>query len=331
MLTLRRFLKNGEVPNFQEATLPGVRLSCRPRGYDLLRCPCRCLSLLIHYVSFDNVTMWAGLPEPRDCGVHAIVLCVLRGLEPSLLLFLAVSSQGIHRPHYYLVTLLSWLHNVLPVASWPIRLLTRCLLHLSYAITLDVAFPFRGLVLVIWFMPCAARHIIHTAYGVTSFRFVQAATALHHQHSVALLPLLATGTHHFFVAYCLFFLVPPTIVLQHVIVPSTDSPAFTRLYTAVPTVALFLTPRSSFVVGGAGFEPATFPTFQTLAFLPSSTRPTTLPFISLSALAGHHRAPCAVASSSGSTSQCGVLCPGHLSLLHTHEAMSVRISSAILS
>lgn len=148
--------------------------------------------------------MWAGLPEPRDCGVHAIVLCVIRGLEPSLLLFLAISSQGIHRPHYYLVTLLSWLHNVLPVASWPIRLLTRCLLHLSYAITLDVAFPFRGLVLVIWFMPCAARHIIHTAYGVTSFRFVQAATAHHHQHSVALLPLLATGTHHFFVAYCLF-------------------------------------------------------------------------------------------------------------------------------
>ena len=42
ILTLRRFQKNGEVPNFQEATRKGVGLSCRPRGYDLLRCPRRC-------------------------------------------------------------------------------------------------------------------------------------------------------------------------------------------------------------------------------------------------------------------------------------------------
>lgn len=32
--------------------------------------------------------------------------------------------------------------------------------------------------------------------GVTSFRFVRAATARHHQHSVALLPPLAMGTRH---------------------------------------------------------------------------------------------------------------------------------------
>ena len=84
MLTLRRFLKNGEVPSFQEDTLPGVRISCRPHGYDLLRCPCRCLSLLIHYVAFATVTMWAGLPEPLDwrCLIcsNNIVLCV-SGLE----------------------------------------------------------------------------------------------------------------------------------------------------------------------------------------------------------------------------------------------------------
>lgn len=102
MLTLRRVKKNGDAPNFQEATLPGVRLSCRPRGCDLLRCPCRCLSLLIHYVAFATVTMWAGFLRVWDCGVLAIVLCVLRGLEPSLLLFLAISSQVRQRPHYYL-------------------------------------------------------------------------------------------------------------------------------------------------------------------------------------------------------------------------------------
>ena len=132
-IDIEKISKNGEVPNFQEDTLSGVRLSCRPRGYDLLRCPCRCLSLLIHYAAFATVTMWAGLPEPRDwrCLIctNNIVLCVIRGLEPSLLLFLAISSQGRQRPHYYLVTLLSRL------ISSPVRLLTRYLLHLSYNIT----------------------------------------------------------------------------------------------------------------------------------------------------------------------------------------------------
>lgn len=145
------------MPDFQEATLPGVRLSCRPHGYDLLRCPCRCLSLLIHYVAFATVTMWAGLPEPRDwrCLIcsNNIVLCVVRGLEPSLPLFLAISSQVRQRPHYYLVTLLSRL------MSSPVRLLTRYLLHLSYDWSL-----------------CLAQ--LTPACGVTSFRFVQAATAL---------------------------------------------------------------------------------------------------------------------------------------------------------
>lgn len=94
--------KNGEVPNFQEATLPGVRLSCRLRGYDLLRCPRRCPRLLIRNVAFATVTMWAGFLRAWDCGVLSIVLCVLRGLEPSLSLFLAISSQVRQRPHYYL-------------------------------------------------------------------------------------------------------------------------------------------------------------------------------------------------------------------------------------
>lgn len=75
------------------------------------------------------------------------------------------------RPHYYLVTLLSRL------ISSPVRLLTRYLLHLSYDWSL-----------------CLAQ--LTPACGVTSFRFIQAATAHHHQHSVALLPLLATGTYH---------------------------------------------------------------------------------------------------------------------------------------
>ena len=134
--------------------------------------------VLIRYVAFATVTMWAGLPEPRDCGVLSIVLCVLRGLEPSLSLFLAILSQGIQRPHYYLVTLLSWLHNVLPVASRPIRLLTRYLLHLSYDWSL-----------------CLAQ--LTPAYGVTSFPFRPGCHRLScHQHSVALLPLLAMGTRH---------------------------------------------------------------------------------------------------------------------------------------
>ena len=57
---IEKISKKRRSANFQEDTLPGVRLSCRPRGYDLLRCPCRCLSLLIHYVDFSTVTMWAG-------------------------------------------------------------------------------------------------------------------------------------------------------------------------------------------------------------------------------------------------------------------------------
>ena len=220
-----------------------------------------------------------------------------------MLLLIAISSQLRQRPHYYLVTLLSRL------ISSPVRLLTRYLLHLSYDWSLYLA-------------------QLTPACGVTSFRFVQAATALHPQHSVALLPPLAMGTRHYSLLSVFSSSFPSTVVLQHVIVPSTDSPTFTRLLTAVPTVRCFLTSSLVIVVGGAGFEPAKLLTFQTLAFLPSSTRPTTLSFISLTALAGHHRAPCAVASSSGSTSLSGVLCPEHLSLLHTHEAMSVRISSA---
>lgn len=51
----------------------------------------------------------------------------------------------------------------------------RLLLHLSYDWSL-----------------CLAQ--LTPAYGVTSFRLIKAATALHHQHSVALSPLLAMGT-----------------------------------------------------------------------------------------------------------------------------------------
>ena len=148
-----------------------------------------------------------------------------------------------------------------------------------------------------------------------------------HQHSVALSPLLAMGTRHFLLLSVLSSSFPQPL-LQHVIVPSTDSPAFILSFNCCAQQCAVFRLLARHVVGGAGFEPATFLTFQTLAFLPSSTRPTTSPFISLSALAGHHRAPCGAASSSGSTSLCGVLCPVHLSLLHTHEAMSVRISSA---
>lgn len=46
--------------------------------------------------------------------------------------------------------------------------LTDYFLHLSYDITLDVAFPISGSCATEWFMPYAARHIIYTAYGVTS-------------------------------------------------------------------------------------------------------------------------------------------------------------------
>ena len=187
------------MPSFQEDTLSGIRISCRPRGYDLLRCPCRCLSLLIHYVAFATVTMWAGLPEPRDCGVLSIVLCVsgLENLFPGgAPLFVAHFTLALRRvlctsvrrprPHYYLITLLSRL------ISSPVRLLTRYLLHLYYDWSL-----------------CLAQ--LTPAYGVTSFRFIQAATALHHQHSVALLLLLAWVR---VILYCLlsfFFLVPSTV------------------------------------------------------------------------------------------------------------------------
>ena len=207
-------------------------------------------------------------------------------------------------------------------------MLTRYLLHLSYDITMDVAFPFRGLVLVIWFMPCAARHIIHSCLWCD---FVSVSSGLPP-------PFLSSafcrscclcwlGYASFFVAYCLFFLVPSTIVLQHVIVPSTDSPAFTRLLTAVPTVRCLLT--SSLVICSRWCRIRTcdvshIPDTCVPAFVHSANH---LPFIPLSALAGHHRVPCAVASSSDSTTLSGVLCPEHLSLLHTHEAMSVRISS----
>lgn len=68
----------------------------------------------------------------------------------SRLLFVLVRRA---RPHYYLVTLLSRL------ISSPVRLLTRYLLHLSYDWSL-----------------CLAQ--LTPAYGVTSFRFIQAATAL---------------------------------------------------------------------------------------------------------------------------------------------------------
>lgn len=100
--------------------------------------------------------------------------------------------------------------------------------------------------LLIWFMPCAARHIIYTACGVTSFRFVKAATAHHHQHSVALLPPLAMGTRHFLCLLSFFFFVPSTIVLQHFIVPSTDSPAFILSFNCcAQQCAVFRPPRSS--------------------------------------------------------------------------------------
>ena len=164
--------------------------------------------------------MWASFLKAWDCGVLSIVLCVIRGLEPSLLLLIAISSQVRQRPHYYFVTLLSRL------ISSPVRLLTRYLLHLSYDWSL-----------------CLAQ--LTPAYGVTSFRFVRAATARHHQHSVALLPRLPMGTHNSLLL-TVFFILVPSPLLQHVIVPSTDSPAFTRLLTAVPTVRCFLT--SSLVI-----------------------------------------------------------------------------------
>ena len=100
-----------------------------------------------------------------------------------MLLLIAISSQVRQRPHYYLVTLLSRL------ISSPVRLLTRYLLHLSYDWSLYLA-------------------QLTPACGVTSFRFVQAATALHHQHSVALLPPLAMGTRHSLLLTVFFFLVP---------------------------------------------------------------------------------------------------------------------------
>ena len=87
------------------------------------------LGSLSHPYPFVNGTLWASFLRAWDCGVLAIVLCVIRGLEPSLLLLIAISSQVRQRPHYYFVTLLSRL------ISSPVRLLTRYLLHLSYNIT----------------------------------------------------------------------------------------------------------------------------------------------------------------------------------------------------
>jgi hypothetical protein len=175
---IEKSLKKRRSANFQEDALPGVRLSCRPHGYYLLRCPCRCPRPLIRYVAFATVTMWAGLPEPRDCGVLSIVLCVLRGLEPSLSLFLAISSQVRQRPHYYL--------SRCCLGSYP--RLSDCL----HAHLLDGAFRLLLHLCYDWSL-CLAQ--LTPAYGVTSFRLIRAATALLRQRSVALLPLLAMGTH----------------------------------------------------------------------------------------------------------------------------------------
>ena len=175
-------------------------------------------------------------------------------------------------------------------------------------------------------MPCAAHHFIRAAYWCDFVPFRQ---GCHRPSSSAFCSSVASAGYGYaslFVAFCLFFLVPSTIMLQHVIVTSTDSPAFTRILTTVPTVRCFLT--SSLVIFCRWCRIRTcrvhhIPDTCVPAFVHSANH---LTFISLTDLAGHHHEPCAVSSSSDSTSLCGVLCPEHLSLLHTHEAMSVRIS-----
>ena len=153
MLILRRFQKNGEVPSFQEDTLSGVRISCRPHGYDLLRCPCRCprrfnpLRRFRYRHHVGRLTrasgLWCSCNSPlRSQGLGTLVVTVpcdfVARQTTAALLF---------------VTLLSRL------ISSPVRLLTRYLLHLSYDWSL-----------------CLAQ--LTPACGVTSFRFVRAATAL---------------------------------------------------------------------------------------------------------------------------------------------------------
>jgi len=201
--------------------------------------------------------MWAGFTR-TSIRLNNIVLCVIRGLEPSLLLFLAISEQGRQRPHYYLVTLLS-----------------HCSYHRS-----SIAFT----------LPVRISPTLDNRPMATQRYFLASSVA--------------------------------------VVTTANRLRSFSTLLNALGVAELLTMHGAVQLVGGAGFEPAAFLTFQTLAFLPSSTQPTTLPFISLSALAGHHRAPCGATSSSGSTSLSCVLCPGRLSLLHIHEAMSARISSA---
>lgn len=119
MLTLRRFQKTEKCQIFRK---PPFRVFAYHVGLTVATFSVAhvgVLGSLSHPFPFVHGTMWAGFLRVWDCGVHIIVLCVIRGLEPSLLLFLAISSQGRQRPHYYLVTLLSRL------ISSPVRLLTR--------------------------------------------------------------------------------------------------------------------------------------------------------------------------------------------------------------
>ena len=80
MLILRRFQKNGEVQIFRKTPFRvfayHVGLAVTTFSVAHVGVP----GVLIRYVAFATITMWAGLPEPRDCGVLSIVLCV-SGLE----------------------------------------------------------------------------------------------------------------------------------------------------------------------------------------------------------------------------------------------------------
>ena len=87
MLAIEKSKKNGEVPNFQEATLSGVRLSCRPHGCDLLRCPCRCPRLFVPSMSFrswhhvgehsQGLGLWCSCNSPlRYQGLGTLVVTV---------------------------------------------------------------------------------------------------------------------------------------------------------------------------------------------------------------------------------------------------------------
>lgn len=138
MLTIEKSQKNREVPNFQKVTLSGVRtyhVGLTVATFFVAHVGV--LGSLSHPCPFVHGTMWASFLSARDCGVLSIVLCVLRGLEPSLLLFLAISSQVSQRPHYYLSRcclgsyhrLSDCLHAHLLDGAF------RLLLHLSYNIT----------------------------------------------------------------------------------------------------------------------------------------------------------------------------------------------------